>query len=124
MQDRTLFCDVDLFTPEHRIDSRLQTGFFGQLNQQPERFLRDEILRVIQVNAQSLNRETFTSLGIVSKEIPEMCFPNLLRVSFESLPRAAFDDRYSADYFHPCCHFSLPFASSCEPKPFVPGGED
>ena len=54
MQHRSLFRDVDLLAAEHGIDSRLQTGFFGKLNQKLESLVRDSILRIIQIDAHSL----------------------------------------------------------------------
>jgi hypothetical protein len=72
MQDRSLLRNVDLLTLKHRIDPRAQTGFLGQLDEEPECLVRDQILRVIQVDAQSLCRHTLAALGIIRKEIPEM----------------------------------------------------
>jgi len=91
MQDRSLFRDIDLLAPEHGIDSRLQTGFFGQLNQKLESFVRDSIFRIIQIDAQGFYCQTLAALGIIRKEIAEMCLLDALIVIFESFPGWAFD---------------------------------
>jgi len=91
MQDRSLFRNVDLLAPKHRIDSRLQTGFFGKLNQKLESFIRDSILRIIQIDAQSLYGQTLAALGIIRKETAEMCLLDALIVIFESFPCWPFD---------------------------------
>ena len=91
MQNRPLFRDIDLLAAEHCVDSRLQAGLFGKLNQKLESFIRDYVLRIVQINAQSFQCQTLAALGIICKEVPEMCFPDILRVIFEAFPGWAFD---------------------------------
>ena len=91
MQHGSFFRDIDLLAPEHGIDSRLQTGFFGQLNQKLESFVRDSIFRIIQIDAQGFYCQTLAALGIIRKEIAEMCLLDALIVIFESFPGWAFD---------------------------------
>jgi hypothetical protein len=67
------------------------------LKQKLERFVGDQILRVIEINSQTLDRQPFPALGIVGKEIAEMRLLNLFRVSFESLPGLPFYERVSGD---------------------------
>lgn len=72
MQNCSLFCGVDFFTAEHGIDARPQAGFLGQLQQEFERVVGDQIFRVIEIDSQSLDRQPFAALGIVSKKIAQM----------------------------------------------------
>jgi len=112
MQDRSLFRDIDLLAAEHGIDSRLQTGFFRKLKQKLESFVGDSIFRIIQIDAQGFYCQTLAALGIIRKEIAEMCLLDALIVIFESFPGWAFDGRFSRDWFDACCHIHFPFVSS------------
>ena len=112
MQHGSFFRDIDLLAPEHGIDSRLQTGCFGKLKQKLESLVRDSILRIIQIDAQGLDRQTFAALGIIRKQIAEMCLLDALIVIFESFPGWAFDGGLSGDWFDARCHIHSPFVSS------------
>ena len=48
MQDRSPFCDVDLFPTEHCVDPLSQIGFYCQLNEQFESLVCQAILRIIE----------------------------------------------------------------------------
>ena len=91
MQHRPLFRNVDLLAPEHRIDSRLQAGFIGKLEKEFQGFVSDEILRIIQIDAESLSRQTLAAFRIIRKEFAEMRILDTLIVIFESFPGSSFD---------------------------------
>ncbi len=54
VQDRAIFCDVDFIAPKHGVDAFAQPGFLGKLQQKLEGFVRDAVLRVIQVEVSRL----------------------------------------------------------------------
>ena len=72
MQNRSLLGDVDLFSTKHGVDSFPQSKFLGELDQQFECFVRDAILRVIEIKAHGLDRQTLAALGIVRKKLSQV----------------------------------------------------
>ena len=54
MEHRPVFRDVNLFPPEHGVDVIPKAGFFSQLQQKPDRFIGDAVLRIIQGNPDGL----------------------------------------------------------------------
>jgi hypothetical protein len=61
------------------------------LKQKLESFVRDSIFRIIQIDAQGFYCQTLAALGIIRKQIAEMCLVDALIVIFESFPGWAFD---------------------------------
>jgi hypothetical protein len=57
MQDRSIFRDVNLLAPEHRIDPRPQTAFLRQLKKKLNRLFGDSVFRIIEINTSRLDRE-------------------------------------------------------------------
>ena len=96
VQDRAIFRDVDLLTPEHGVDARAQAGFLGQLQEELEGFVGDAVLRVIEVEAHGLDRQALAACGIIRKELAEMQFPDLLMVGREGLPGRACGAQWAA----------------------------
>ncbi len=78
MQDRAVLRDVDLFTPEHGVDPRLQIGILGQSQEQLEGLVGDAILRVIEEDAQVLCRHPLAALGIIREQLSEGANPRSL----------------------------------------------
>src|SRR5215475_2935993 len=111
MQDRTVFCDVDFFTPEHGVDARPQAGFLRQLQEQLECFVGDAVLRVIQVEAHSLRRHALASLLVVRKEFSEMQIADILMMGLKGLPCLTF-----SEWLDLCCHVSAPYLKIRNPK--------
>ena len=66
------FGDIDFVAAKHGIDSGLEAGFLRQFDQQLEGFVRYAILRVIEEQAHSLNRQLLTALGVSREEIAQM----------------------------------------------------
>ena len=89
MQDRAVLRDVDLFTPEHGVDPRLQIGILGQSQEQLEGLVGDAILRVIEEDAQVLCRHPLAALGIIREQLSKVQIPDLLMVSCQCLPGRA-----------------------------------
>jgi hypothetical protein len=92
VQNRPIFRRIDLFTLKHGIDPRPQTGLFSQLDKEPERFVRDAILRIIEVNAYGFHSETLTAVGIVREQITKVQSLEMLEVCFERFPGPTFRD--------------------------------
>ena len=90
VQDRPLLRDVDLLSPKHGVDARLQAGFLGQPDEKLEGFVGDAILGVVQEEAHSLGGHPLAALGVIREEISQMQFANLLIVGLESLPGLPF----------------------------------
>jgi hypothetical protein len=72
VQDRSLLRDVDLLPSKHGVDPAPQTRFLGQLKEELEGFVGDAILRIVEVQAHSLQRHPLAALGIIGEEIAEM----------------------------------------------------
>jgi hypothetical protein len=99
VQNRPVFRRIDLFTLKHGIDPRSQTGLFSQLDKEPERFVRNAILRVIEVNAYGFHGETLTAVGIVREQITKVQSLEMLEVHFECFPGPTFRDRGKGPLF-------------------------
>ena len=96
MQDGPLLGDVDLFAPEHGVDAGPQAGLLRQLQKEPERFVGDAVLRVVEVDAGGLNGHPLPALGIVREKLPKMQGPDFLVMGFEGLPCRECSDRRDA----------------------------
>jgi hypothetical protein len=72
MEDSTVLGDVDLFPTKHGMDPLLQTRFSGQLNEEPEGFASNAILRVIKVEPCGLGAHNLATLWITREKLPEM----------------------------------------------------
>jgi hypothetical protein len=87
MEDGTVLGDVDLFPTKHGMDPLLQARFCGQLNEEPEGFSCNTILRVIKVEPRGLGAHKLATLWIIREKLPEMHAPHFLIVGFQGLPR-------------------------------------
>jgi hypothetical protein len=72
MQDGTIFRDVDLVTLKHGVDTRTQARFLCQLQEEPEGFVGDTMLRVIEVETHCLSGQALAACGIIREELPQM----------------------------------------------------
>jgi hypothetical protein len=52
---------------KHGFDACSQAGLFSQLKEKLERFARNTVLRIIEINARSLRSETHPALGIIGE---------------------------------------------------------
>jgi hypothetical protein len=72
VQNGTIFGDVDPFTLEHRVDPSSQAGLLSQLKEERERLRCNSILRVIEVETDSVYGETLTARGVIREQITKM----------------------------------------------------
>ena len=90
MKGGTPFSDIDLFPAKHRVDSRPQARFFGQLQEELDGFIRYAVLRIIQEDAHGFYREALAAPGVIGEKRSQMDPTNGLVVRLESLPRLPF----------------------------------
>ena len=102
VQDGPLFRDVDFVPAKHGIDAGPQAGFLRQLQQELERLIGDAVLRIVEVDADGLDRHPLPALGVVREELPEMQLADLRVMGFEGLPRRACGELCD------CCHADSP----------------
>jgi hypothetical protein len=74
------------------------------LQEELESFIRDAILRIIQVEAHRLGRHALAAIGVIRKEFSEMELADILMMGFKSLPCLTFSERC-----YLCCHVCVPF---------------
>jgi hypothetical protein len=86
MEDRALFCDIDFLAAKHRVNPPSQTGLLGKLQQKLEGFVGYAVLRIIEIEPDSLNGEAFGALWVLCEEVAEMDSADLFGVGLESLP--------------------------------------
>ena len=88
MQDGALFGEVNFISAKHGVDVRPQPRFLGQAEQELDGFVGDAILRVIEEEAGGLDGHPYAALGVVGKELSQMCAANVLVMGLERLPSA------------------------------------
>ena len=93
VEDGAVFGDVDLLAAEHRVDAFTQAAILGELEQEGERLVGDAVLRVIEVQARCLGRETLTALRVVGKQVAQVPPLHLLMVGGEGLPGGPLGER-------------------------------
>ncbi len=86
VQDGAVLRDVDLLAAEHGVDALAQAGFLGQLQSSVSVFVRDAILRVIEIDADRFGRQALAACRVVGEERAEMQLSNRLVVGLERLP--------------------------------------
>src|SRR6185503_4178101 len=79
--------------------------------EEPQGFIRDAILRVIQEQPRGLSRHAGATPRIFGKERSDMRLPDLFLMSFEGLPRRACGQRTDG-----CHHMNYPPVSRLQPK--------
>jgi hypothetical protein len=106
------FRDIDFVPAKHGVDSGLEAGLPRQIHQQLDGFAGNAILRVVEEQAHSLNRQLLTALWISREEIAQMQSADLLVVGFERLPglqsSQRFDSLILGDFGYRCRHFEFP----------------
>ena len=107
VQHGAVLGDVDLVTAEHRVDSGPQIALLSQLNEQPQCFVCNAVLRVVQKKTVCLRRQPFAALRIVGEELSQMPLVHLLKMRCKGLPR-----RSSRERFDGRCHVAAPFVVS------------
>jgi hypothetical protein len=85
--------DVELIATKHRIDAVAQTAFFGECDEQPERFVGDTVLRIIKIYSDLVHRKALAAMRIGGEELPQMNVLDLLVMPLKRLPRRALRER-------------------------------
>ena len=106
VQDGAVFRDVDFLATEHGCDAPAQIGLFGQLDQQLEGLIGDAVLRIIQVEARRLGRQTLAAFRVIGEKCPKMQVLDLLVVGGEGLPRRSLGEPLDR-CFHACDPFAF-----------------
>src|SRR4051812_5404466 len=71
VQDGTALRGVDLLATEHGVDPAAEAGLLGELYEEPDRLVGDEVLGVIEVDAGRLGREPLAAQGVVGKQVSQ-----------------------------------------------------
>ena len=75
VQDSAIFGEIDFFPAEHGFDPLTQTALLRQSEQQLDRLVRYQVLRIIEEQACCLGRQAFTALRVLCEQFPKMQFP-------------------------------------------------
>ena len=65
MQHGSILRDVDFFAFEHGLNALAQSGFAGQLDQEPESFIGDAIFGVVQEKAGGFGGHALAAFGVL-----------------------------------------------------------
>jgi hypothetical protein len=109
VQHGPIFRDVNFLAAEHCVDPGAQTGLFGELDEQLERFVVDAMFRVIEVDAGRLRSHPLTARRIIREQIPQVQAPHGLIVIPEGLPCRVCARRRRARNLRSCGHLRHPF---------------
>ena len=96
VQHGAVLGDVDVLAGEHRVDPPAQAALLGQLDQQPQRLVRDPVLGVVEEQPLGLGRHARAALRIVGEQVAQMLSAELLGVLLERLVRRAVAKRAGA----------------------------
>src|SRR6267142_1140451 len=110
VQSRLVFGNVYLLTAEHTVNSRLQSGFSGQLYEKLDGLVSNSILGVIQVYPCAFGRHTLPPQWVISEEPTEMHLANFSVVACQSPPCRSLPPEMLADWYVRC-HARSSFAS-------------
>ena len=72
MQDCPVLREVDSIPSEHRLDPLSETALLSECNQQSDRLVSDAVLRVVEVEARAIGRQTLSSRLIIFEELSKM----------------------------------------------------
>ena len=86
VQYRAIFGQVNLFSGKHRVDPPAKVPRLCQLNQQRDRFSRDSILRVVQIELRRFDRHRLSATRIIGKQPTQMNVLDRCVVIRESFP--------------------------------------
>jgi hypothetical protein len=69
VKDGPILRNVNLFHPKHGVNPPSQARFFGKFKQEPNGFISNAILGVVQEEADRFGRHPLAAAGIVEKKI-------------------------------------------------------
>jgi hypothetical protein len=84
---------IDPLAAEHRVDACAQADALGQLEQQPQGLVGDEVLCVVEVQPHRVERQAFGAPRVSGEEIAEMKLLDLAPVREKRPPRGALRQR-------------------------------
>ena len=67
VQDGPILGDVDLVAPEHGLGALPQARLLGKLEEEPERFVGDPVLGIVEEQPCGLDREPLAATGVVGE---------------------------------------------------------
>jgi len=72
MKNGTVLGHVDFFAGKHGVYVCSQTRLLRKINQQTERIGRDAVLRIVEVQSQSLQRKAFAASRVIGEKLAEV----------------------------------------------------
>src|SRR5712664_434834 len=72
VEHRAVLGHVDLLAAEHGVDALAQPGLLGELDEETERLVGHAVLRVVEVQADALDRQALAATRVVGEELAEM----------------------------------------------------
>src|ERR1700722_13565940 len=90
MQDGAILGDVDALAGEHRRRALDKTGLLGQLDKQTDRLVGYAVLRVVQIEARTLGRETLATCAVHSEQLTQRSVSHLTLMGGQLTPGGAF----------------------------------
>ncbi len=92
--------DVDAIAAEHRGGPLGEPGFLSQLEQEPDRLVRDAVLRVVEVQAGACGGEALAPGRVLREEVAQVEVADLGVVGLERLPGRALPEWRRAGLGH------------------------
>jgi hypothetical protein len=77
---------VQRLASEHGVDPVAKAGLERELDEEAKRLVRRSVLRVVEVDAFGLDRESLTACRVLREELAQMPVLDLLVVALEGLP--------------------------------------
>ncbi|GIW05419.1 MAG: hypothetical protein KatS3mg060_0224 [Dehalococcoidia bacterium] len=86
VEDRAVLGDVDRVAAEHRVDALPQTARVREGDKEPDRLVGQPVLRVVEVDADTLGDQPLATLRICSEQIAQVDILHPLVMRLERLP--------------------------------------
>ncbi len=93
VKDRAVLGDVDPLAAEHRLAALGHAALLRQRDQQPQRLVRDAVLRVVEVEPGALGAHPLAAAGILGEQRAQVHPPDLLQVALQRDPGGALGER-------------------------------
>jgi hypothetical protein len=77
---------VDLLTLKHGVDPLPQAGVLREQGKKLYRVVGDAVFRIVEIDADSFGGQTFATLAVFRKEVPQVQFTHLFAMGLKSLP--------------------------------------
>ena len=130
VQHCAAFRDVDLLATKHCVATVSDTSLLGELYQQPNGFIGNSVLRVVEVKAGGLSSQSVAATGVIGKQLPQVDVFDLLVMRLQRMPRRRFRQslvHFSNSFSFSSCTVGLTHAASlamrwaASPGPHIPG---